>query len=141
MVQSLNLASFQVQSFDLCSRKVGSMQTTTCFFFFWNQNVIQEILLQKMCKNNRTIWKFIHVSKERESYTFPTLLPEWRYSTASTTDWTPKNLFGSTETCEEDVNQWWILITEVERSYKGCIIRISMRYFRLNYMSICFLNF
>jgi len=31
--------------------------------------------------------------------TFPTLLPEWRYSTASATECRPINFFGSIATC------------------------------------------
>lgn len=87
--------AFQVHSFDLCSMKVGSMHTTTCFYYnpkcFSREFRLSSIILNV-------------VPKEENVHTLPTLLPECRYSTASTTDCTPKNLFGSTKTCREDLN-------------------------------------
>lgn len=50
--------------------------------------------------------------REKETvHTLPVLLPEWRYSTASVTDWIPTNLLGSMLT--------WITVTIQKASYSG----------------------
>lgn len=81
----------------------GSTQTTTCMFFFF-------FFLREWILRTNKMWK-MKITKWPPLIPFQHLLPEWRYSTASTTKCWPTNCLGSMAIFKTQMNRKLLLLS------------------------------